>query len=510
MDALDVVMVCVRRWWVMIPVLLLTAAAGAGLVREQQPVYHASGSYALVFTHGKAISPTKPDPRNANPLGANNGALVGEALIADFMSPSTQLELGGVGNSGSAPDQPESRTRFSILLPQQGTSVYLVQTWGPSEEGARAVVDAVLAAAPSKATSIQDRANAPEMSQYTTFVTSPTQVELLPPPSTMKLLVAVAAVGLMAGAALSLVVDRVLQRRRRRLALGSARPRFRPRGRWGGRHSQQRTGSAPISESSSATTPGDEWAIVDVGVVLPSEETDDSAAPLVDSPSLSHDDRHSAESVEAPVEATATHATPKAEGHTGRPAGAEENDATPKAESSHQLNGKHTASKAETTAARNGDHATPNEQLAAGADAAHAAPTEEASVEATATHATPKAEAHTELPAGEEANHATPKAQAPAELNGDTAGAKVEASSPSPPTPRTAARRTRTRSRKPQSGDRTDGPTATVAEGSSKSAGGRTRSTSNPPSPATDSAPTTAELDAEDDELRADPVRSAR
>lgn len=215
MDALDVVVVCLRRWWVILPVLLLTAAAGLGMVREQKPIYHAYGSYALVYTHGDAVPRSGPDPREANPLAANGGSLVGEALIADFMSGKTQVSLGGVGNTGVAPGQPDDHSLFAVQLPQQGTSAYVVQTWGPRPEGVRAVVDAVLSAAPKKAASIQARAGAPRNTQYTTFVTSPTQVVTMPPQSRMKLLLTVFAVGLMAGAALSVVVDRLIQRRQR-------------------------------------------------------------------------------------------------------------------------------------------------------------------------------------------------------------------------------------------------------------------------------------------------------
>ena len=67
-------------------------------------------------------------------------------------------------------------TLFTVLPPTQGTATYYVKTWGPDEKGVRAVLDGVLAAASAKAADIQKKAGAPEQSQYTTFVTAPSQV----------------------------------------------------------------------------------------------------------------------------------------------------------------------------------------------------------------------------------------------------------------------------------------------------------------------------------------------
>ena len=129
------------------------------------------------------------------------------------MSRKTQVELGGTGNSGTAPGEAVDGTLFTVLPPPQGTATYYVKTWGPDEKGVRAVLDGVLAAASAKTADIQKKAGAPEQSQYTTFVTAPTQVTELPAQSGTKMILAVAAIGLLAGAALSLVVDRTIKRR---------------------------------------------------------------------------------------------------------------------------------------------------------------------------------------------------------------------------------------------------------------------------------------------------------
>ena len=65
-DALDVLKVCLRRWYVVLPVVLLSLAAGLGLALQQKPTYTASGSYALVYYSSATAGKLSP-PRLATP-----------------------------------------------------------------------------------------------------------------------------------------------------------------------------------------------------------------------------------------------------------------------------------------------------------------------------------------------------------------------------------------------------------------------------------------------------------
>jgi hypothetical protein len=210
-DALDVLKVCLRRWFIMLPILALALGAGYGLASQQKPTYTAVANYALVF---QGTVTDLRDPRTANPLAANGGLLLGEALLAELMSIDAQAKYGN-GNSGVAPGEADLGTAYTVSRPDNAQS-YVVQTWGQDPEAVRATVDAVLASAPVRAVEIQERVGAPKRSQLTAFVTLPTQVSMLPPTATLKLMIALGGVGLLAGAALSLVVDRIMTRRKQR------------------------------------------------------------------------------------------------------------------------------------------------------------------------------------------------------------------------------------------------------------------------------------------------------
>ena len=84
------------------------------------------------------------------------------------------------------------------------------------------VVDRVIEAAPAFTDELQDRAGAPEEGRYQPFILAPTQVDALPSTSGAKLVVAVMGVGLLMGAAWSIVADRTLRHLQRRRSAGRA------------------------------------------------------------------------------------------------------------------------------------------------------------------------------------------------------------------------------------------------------------------------------------------------
>jgi hypothetical protein len=220
-DSLDVIKVCLRRWYVFLPLVLLAAGAGVGLSKQVKPTYSAVGSYAFLYPHPEAITPNS-DPRNLNPLVTQGyTALLGEAVQAQLSSASMQETLGG-SNRGWAPDEPATNNHYTVTLPPQSAS-YVVKTWADTAKDAADVVQAVLKAAPQSAVDAQARAGAPESSRYTAFVTAATQTEELPPQSPVKLLFTMVAIGALAGAALSLFVDRMIPKRAKKTAPSSRR-----------------------------------------------------------------------------------------------------------------------------------------------------------------------------------------------------------------------------------------------------------------------------------------------
>jgi hypothetical protein len=207
MDAVDIIKVCLRRWYVMLPILLGAAGVSHQLLQAQETTYTAAASYGLVQPNLPAGGGDR-----SNPFGDDGGALVGAALKAQLNSRDTQLELGSEATRGWGPGEVANRSSFSVQIPQF-ESTYEVRAWGEDEESVHDVVNRVMEAAPTIASELQAQVGVPAEVRYEPFSLAPTQTEALPPTSGLKMVVAVMGGGVLMGAAWSIVADRLLRRR---------------------------------------------------------------------------------------------------------------------------------------------------------------------------------------------------------------------------------------------------------------------------------------------------------
>lgn len=215
MDAVDILKICFRRWYVMLPILIGAAGVSYQLIESRETTYTAAASYGLV--QPRLTSATGELERN--PLGSDGSDLVGEALEAQLNSRVTQQQLGSESTRGWGPGESDNGSSYSVKIPMYETT-YEVRAYGPDEQEVQDVVNRVIEAAPDIADELQTRAGAPTAVRYEPFVLAPTQVDALPATSTLKLVIAVMGVGTLVGAAWSIVADRLL--RRRRVGAGTA------------------------------------------------------------------------------------------------------------------------------------------------------------------------------------------------------------------------------------------------------------------------------------------------
>jgi hypothetical protein len=208
MDAVDILKICFRRWYVMLPILIGAAGVSYQLIETQETTYTAAASYGLVQP---GLTGTGEPERN--PLGSDGSDLVGAALEAQLNSRATQQQLGGETTRGWGPGESNNGSSYSVQIPMFETT-YEVRAYGPDEQEVQDVVNRVIEAAPDIADDLQTRAGAPQAVRYEPFVLAPTQVDALPATSALKLVIAVMGVGTLVGAAWSIVADRLLRRRR--------------------------------------------------------------------------------------------------------------------------------------------------------------------------------------------------------------------------------------------------------------------------------------------------------
>lgn len=207
MDAVDILKVCFRRWYVMLPILLGAAGVSYQLLQAQETTYTAAARYGLVQPRLTATTGTAGE---RNPLGTDDNKLVGAALEAQLNSREAQAELGTDATRGWGPGEASNDSSYSVKIPMFET-MYEVRAWGTDEQEVRAVVDRVIEAAPKIVGDLQARAGAPAAVRYEPFVLAPTQVDVLSSSSGTKLVIAVMGVGVLVGAAWSIVADRLLR-----------------------------------------------------------------------------------------------------------------------------------------------------------------------------------------------------------------------------------------------------------------------------------------------------------
>jgi hypothetical protein len=191
-DAVDILKICFRRWYVMLPILIGAAGVSYQLIETQETTYTAAASYGLVQPRLTAGTPEA----ERNPLGSDGSDLVGAALEAQLNSRVTQQQLGSETTRGWGPGESDNGSSYSVKIPMFETT-YEVRAYGPDEQAVQDVVNRVI-----------------EAVRYEPFVLAPTQVDALPATSALKLVIAVMGVGTLVGAAWSIVADRLLRRRR--------------------------------------------------------------------------------------------------------------------------------------------------------------------------------------------------------------------------------------------------------------------------------------------------------
>lgn len=210
MDSLDIAKACLRRWYVFFPVLIVALVLGFRYAQARPASYDASGAFVFVYKAPAGTSAQdqqQRDPRDANPL--SSGSLLRTAVMGDLTSTATQNEI-----KAKVPGS----TGFTAEVPRNAPQV-VIKTTADSQAVALNTIEEVLKIVPQRTKLAQDRAGAPAISQLTTYVTSPPDAEIAASTSTAKMLIGFGVAGLLAGAALSLILERVITSRRRRNAV---------------------------------------------------------------------------------------------------------------------------------------------------------------------------------------------------------------------------------------------------------------------------------------------------
>jgi uncharacterized protein involved in exopolysaccharide biosynthesis len=219
MDSLDIARACVRRWYVFVPILVLAVGGGYTLASSRPASYQAAGTITLYYTK-PATLPVAPgvvqlDPRAQNPLFTTGGVgLLITSIVADMQSREVQLLVAHQGHTST----------FTVAEDRNNNNLIGVAVTGSDPRDVFATAAATMALTDQRLVALQTRAKAPTDSQYRIFTISPATVVTEKLPSKVKLIGAVTGLGVLLGAAISLLLEGAANRRKRSLGLDSPEP----------------------------------------------------------------------------------------------------------------------------------------------------------------------------------------------------------------------------------------------------------------------------------------------
>jgi hypothetical protein len=212
LDLFDVVRSCFRRWYILLPLLLMTAYYSHNLYASVKPVYYGNAVLGLSAPSFRVENPPPGAPVNRNglldaggiSLIANMGALaVRQPSVIDHV-----VRDGGLPNF-SAKMFPVPATQAPIPL------VMVEETWSDPASVTK-TLEVVIKEFGATIRSLQQQAGVPDEQMVNTFVVSPPSDPAAGMPSRTQRTVLRFMTGLALTILITVLVDVVLVRRRRR------------------------------------------------------------------------------------------------------------------------------------------------------------------------------------------------------------------------------------------------------------------------------------------------------
>ena len=210
MDLLGVMRACLRRWYVFLPIVLLTAWLARDQYQQAQPQYTATASVViapsteLVYNRGRQ---TETGLVVTTPFNGSEGPRVLAGLLARALNTATVrqqlLPAGGAALTATRNVQEDS-------------TVVNLQVVAADATTDAAALEAVRAGANDVMARIQYDAGAPEGQLYSAVSGGPVDPPLVAYPDRVRGVVAIALAGLLLAVVLSVVAQSLLAGRRRR------------------------------------------------------------------------------------------------------------------------------------------------------------------------------------------------------------------------------------------------------------------------------------------------------
>jgi hypothetical protein len=225
LDLFDVVRACFRRWYVIVPVLLVVGWWAHSVYSSAKPVYYANTVVGFAPPNTQVLNPMPgaPVPRNGL-LDVGGATLVANMTAIGMLEPSV---VDRVVAAGGLPDY------HSKMFPVPGNMAQLplimIEETDADPAAVTKTLDLVVAQVQVSLRNLQEHAQVPDDQMVTSFVVSPPSEPMGAMPSRMRSTIAIFAAGAGLSVLLAVLLDVILTRRKskvlqRRAAKAAGQP----------------------------------------------------------------------------------------------------------------------------------------------------------------------------------------------------------------------------------------------------------------------------------------------
>ncbi len=212
MDLFDVVRSCFRRWYILIPLLLITGWYTHSVYVAVKPVYYSQAVVGLAppaYRLDQAVA-GQPVPRNGL-LDIGGAPFLANMAALSLREPAT---VNRVVALGGMPDY--SARMFPVPANSQPVPLVMVEQTAPTPTAASHTLELVTNEMSSALERIQDQANVPKEMMVSAFVVSPPSEPVAAMPTRTRSTASIAVAGIGLSVLATVLVDVVLSRRARR------------------------------------------------------------------------------------------------------------------------------------------------------------------------------------------------------------------------------------------------------------------------------------------------------
>jgi hypothetical protein len=212
-DLFDVVRSCARRWYVFLPLLLVTAWYSHSVYSSVQPVYYSQAVIGLAPPSSKVENVPQGQPVSRNALLDIGGA----SLIANMTALGLK-EAAVVDRVVAAGGQPDYVSRmFPVPATSPPLPMILVEDTNADPAAVTKTLELVIAGADTTVRNLQAQARVPTDLMVAPFVVSPPSPPAAGMPSRTRSTIAIFVAGAGLSVLLTVVVDVFLMRRKSRV-----------------------------------------------------------------------------------------------------------------------------------------------------------------------------------------------------------------------------------------------------------------------------------------------------